>query len=70
LAGRRGPPVIGTGAHPARALRSRRWIRSGDRAEQRLQAKSNPMAAIEIRAVDKAFGTTQVLHAVDLDVAR
>ena len=27
------------------------------------------MAAIEIRAVDKAFGTTQVLHAVDLDVA-
>jgi multiple sugar transport system ATP-binding protein len=27
------------------------------------------MAAIVIRAVDKAFGNTQVLHAVDLDVA-
>jgi multiple sugar transport system ATP-binding protein len=27
------------------------------------------MASIEIRAVDKAFGATQVLHAVDLEVA-
>ena len=27
------------------------------------------MASIEIRGVDKAFGATQVLHGVDLEVA-